>query len=100
MNDIERYNFHIRRMQTGVRILMETGHSRDTEPKHLRVGVNSAMSDQYGLAKLLIAKGLITHDEYVKAMADAAEEEAARYQAIIHKTIGPNVSIGPCGPVN
>ena len=57
--------------------------SRSTELKHLRVGVNSAMVDSAGLATLLIEKGIITGDEYEKALADAMEHERERYEALL-----------------
>jgi len=53
-----------------------------TEPKHLRTGINCAMADQSGLAKLLIDKGLITENEYLEAIRLAMNEELARYQAL------------------
>ena len=46
--------------------------------KHLRVGINSAMAPQEGLATLLIEKGLFTLSEYETAMTGAAEREADR----------------------
>lgn len=68
-------------MQTGVKYEMETGRDSATTPKHLRVGVNSAMVAQAGLVKLLIDKGLITEDEYFESQADAMEEEVKRYES-------------------
>ena len=44
--------------------------------KDVRVGLNSAMSSQGGLAGLLIEKGLITAEEYTEAMCVAMEREA------------------------
>ena len=50
-------------------------------PKHLRVGINAAMVDSAAIAGLLIAKGIITESEYYEALANAAEQELARYHA-------------------
>ena len=61
--DRDRYLKAAHAMQTGVALEMSR-HAAPTEPKHLRVGVNAAMSDQAGLVKLLIAKGIFTEDEY------------------------------------
>jgi hypothetical protein len=47
----------------------------DTEPKHLRVGIDITKSDQGALATLLMEKGVITEAEYFKALADAMERE-------------------------
>ena len=49
-------------MQTGVAFLMERG-DKATEPKHLRVGINSAMVEHAALVRLLISKGVITDED-------------------------------------
>jgi hypothetical protein len=67
-------------MQSGVAALMGQGHDSETEPKHLRVGVNSALCENGALVRLLIAKGVITADEISKASADEMEAEVRRYQ--------------------
>lgn len=84
-------------MQSGVRLKMTSEGAPDdsqlwpghTSPKHLRVGVNSAMSDHGALARLLIDKGFFTEEEYVKAIADMMEAEAERYQS----DLPPNVTL-------
>jgi hypothetical protein len=53
---------------------------RATEPKHLRVGINSAMVECAALGKLLIDKGIITEREYLTAMAEAYEAEQRSYE--------------------
>ena len=78
--DRERYMNAAHAMQSGVAIWMERGN-KETEPKHLRVGINSAMSDQGALTRLLIEKGVFTEEEYVAAVADAMEREVAIYEA-------------------
>lgn len=61
---------------------MEMNHNPSpTSPKHLRVGVNAAMSDQAGLVKLLIEKGVFTLDEYTRSIADQMEIEQQMYEA-------------------
>ena len=86
-DDVDRYLAALHAMQTGVAIEQARG-SRDGEPKHLRVGVNTAMVDHAGLAQLLISKGLITEDEYTAAIADAMEAEVARYEQRIQEQVG------------
>jgi hypothetical protein len=44
--------------------------------KHLRVGVNSAMSDAGALTALLIKKGVFTEDEYRAAVLEWMKREA------------------------
>ncbi len=77
MTDAERYKKACHAMQTGVAF---TKDKADQAPKHLRVGVNVALRDQSSLVGLLIAKGVFTREEYMKAIADGMEEEAAGYE--------------------
>ena len=72
-------------MQSAVAYEMNK-NSGPTEPKHLRVGVNSAMTDHAALAFLLIAKGLITEEEYLEALRLAMNHELARYQKHLDPT--------------
>jgi hypothetical protein len=66
-------------MQSGVAAKMALDPS-ETTPKSLRVGVNSAMCDSSALARLLIAKGVITEGEYVGAITDEMAREVERYR--------------------
>jgi len=66
-------------MQSGVALDHSRG-SNDGSPKHLRVGINSCLSDQAALARLLIAKGVITEAEYFAAILEGAELEVANYE--------------------
>lgn len=52
----------------------------ETEPKHLRVGIDITKSDQGALATLLIEKGVITEAEYFKALADGMEREKTMWE--------------------
>jgi hypothetical protein len=56
--------------------------------KHLRVGIDSAKAEQGALARLLVAKGVITEDEYVAAMADAMEAEKQSYTDLVRQLVG------------
>jgi hypothetical protein len=62
-------------------------------PKHLRVGVNMAMSDHTGLVRLLLEKGVITEGEYLKAIADEAERERDRYQVRLTERYGVSITL-------
>lgn len=89
----ERYGAAMHGVQTGIKILLETG-DEFASPKHLRVGINSAMATDKGLANLLIAKGVFTEEEYVEAMAVAAEEELAFMTAEVRARLGnPNLNL-------
>lgn len=88
----ERWTAAAHAMQAGVKFDQESG-SNDGTPKHLRTGINSALSNLAGLAKLLIDKGVITHDEYIEAVAQAMEEEAERYRQLLSDKLGTNVTL-------
>jgi len=93
--DLERYYAALHAVQSGVAMKMNWDRT-DTEPKHLRVGINSMLIDTGAMAKLLIDKGIITEDEYYKALADMAEEEVKRYEKLIKEhygTNGPNITL-------
>lgn len=84
MNDRERYIRACHAMQSAVAFELECGSEKvaGATPKYLRVGVNSALVEFGALVKLMVDKGLITLEEFDKALADAMEAEVARYQAI------------------
>jgi hypothetical protein len=80
-------------MQSGVKFDQESG-SEDGSPKHLRVGVNTAMVDIGALAKLLIDKGVITEEEYFDANLKAMHNEVGRYEKRLSEKFGRNVVLG------
>lgn len=90
MTDEERYAKAAHAMQSGVAFLED---KTDQTPKHLRVGVNVALSDLGALATLLIEKGVFTRAEYVKALADGMEREAESYLTRIARTAGVEVTL-------
>lgn len=81
-------------MQTGVAYKMEKDPS-DTTPKHLRVGVNSAMVECSALVKIMIDKGILTEEEFIDAMIDQLEKEVAMYTKEIRRLYGAdNITLG------
>ena len=88
----ERYQAAMHAMQTGVAIWMEI-EPGETEPKHLRVGVNSALLDSSALAKLLIAKGVFTDEEYALALVEMVEAEVEHYRSRLEKSYGTAVTL-------
>lgn len=66
-------------MQTAVALSLGRGGD-EASPKHLRVGVNSALCNQAALVRLLVSKGIITWDEYGKEVADEVEREVKRHR--------------------
>lgn len=64
-------------MQSGVAYDKDAS---DQTPKHLRVGVNSSMVQNGALLKLLMEKGIITEEEWWKALSEAMEHEWHEYE--------------------
>lgn len=79
-------------MQTGVGLEMEV-NPNPTSPKHLRVGVNTALRDHASLVNLLISKGIFTEEEYMQAIVDGMEEEKATYEKRLSNTIYHGVKV-------
>lgn len=92
MTQEDRYRDALHAMQTGVKMMREID-SHDLTEVSLRVGINSAMCDSAALAKLLISKGLISQDEYEKAIAEEMEREVERYRLRIKEHTGAEVGL-------
>lgn len=71
-------------MQSGVAMAMNYDPSQ-TDPKHLKVGVNSAMVTASAIVHLLIAKGVITEAEYFSGLADLMESERDDYAKVVEE---------------
>lgn len=84
--DVDRYRKAMHGMQSGVATVMNFD-IHEGEPKHLRVGVNSAMVDSAALAALLIEKGVFSQDEFEAMLARTAEAERDRYVARIEEAV-------------
>lgn len=91
--DVKRYYDACHAMQSGVAMMMNYPDSHDHEPKHLRVGVNVALSDLGALVKILVDKGIITIDEYEAAIADHMESEAKSYEEKVSARVGGKVTL-------
>lgn len=66
----------------------------ESTPKHLRVGINSAMVEHSALARLLIAKGVIAADEYADALIAGMREEVRLYEKELTEKIGHFIRLG------
>jgi hypothetical protein len=66
-------------MQSGVAMKMHWD-GKEVDPKHLRVGINSAHVATAALAGILIEKGIITMEEYTEANIREMEKEAKSYE--------------------
>lgn len=80
-------------VQSGVAAKMEYDGA-ETSPKHLRVGVNSAMVEHAALVRLLMAKGVISEAEFYEALADAAEAEQQLYEEWLSERTGAHIRLG------
>lgn len=91
----ERYKANAHAMQSGVAYDITSNglKAAAADPKNLRVGVNSSLIDTATIAKLLIAKGIFTEQEFFTALADQMKEEVERYQASIEKQTGSKVTL-------
>jgi phosphotransferase system IIB component len=88
----ERWKAAAHAVQSGVAAKMSIDPT-DTQPKHLRTGINVALADQAGLAELLMAKGVITRDEYMEAIAGSMEAEQSRYEEELTQMIGKPITL-------
>lgn len=91
-SDRQRYLDAAHAMQTGVAMTMNHDPG-STQPKHLRVGVNSAHVSLAALVKVLIDKGVLTLDEYEAANADQMQTEADGYRNALSERLGAKVDL-------
>lgn len=79
-------------MQTGVAMEIELDN-HSVQPKHLRVGINTALCDQAALVRLLITKGIISNDEYLDAIKEEMNAEVTRYEIKLSDKLGKKVTL-------
>ena len=65
----------------------------ETEPKHLRVGVNSALVSNGALVQLLIDKGVFAQAEYEAKLNEYMEREVKSYKADLSEHFGKPVKL-------
>jgi hypothetical protein len=80
----QRYLAAAHAMQTGVAFTLEHD-AAESDLKHLRVGINSALVTSSALAEFLIDKGIVDRLEWYTALADAMERERNDYQRRINE---------------
>jgi hypothetical protein len=86
----QRYLDAAHAMQSGVAMMMKYDPD-EASPKHLRVGVNSAMVESAVLARLLIEKGILTEDEFSERLATQMAVEADLYEQRLSELLGARV---------
>jgi hypothetical protein len=87
-----RYAALLHAVQTGVAQEQHFG-SKNGTPKHLRVGVNSALVECAALGRLLVAKGVISKDEYYSSIIFMLEQEVKNYEERLEAKLGLKVSL-------
>lgn len=85
------------RVQSAIAFLMSNAENSrqrypECEPKHLRVGVNSAMIEASAMGRLLMSKGIITSKEYYDSLILLWQEELRSYQDRLHQ-IDPRINV-------
>jgi hypothetical protein len=76
MDNMTRYLRAAHCVQAGSKVVAQ----RTGEHSQSRTGINVAMTEHGSLAGLLMSKGVITEDEYYKALADGMEREVRRLE--------------------
>lgn len=90
------YEEALHAMQTGVAAQMSLDPPDDTaatSPKHLRVGVNSAMVDTGALISLLVKKGVFTKDEIAQEVTEYMNMEVDRYEEELSRRMGSTIHL-------
>lgn len=80
-------------MQSGVAAMMGIDPS-ETDPKHLRVGINVALRDHASLVELLIKKGVITEEENLEAITAGMNKEVEDYEEKLSERTGHKITLG------
>lgn len=94
MKDGDRHLRAAHCMQAGVKMeYARRGFPDGNEHVQARVGINTALRDTASLVGLLIAKGMITEAEYLKAIADGMEQEVRELEARLTQAYGGKVPI-------
>ncbi len=74
-------------MQSGVAMKMNYD-PQETQPKHLRVGVNMAMSQIGAIQKILIDKGIISESDMFDVMTQFLQMEVDSYKENLKQHFG------------
>lgn len=91
--DNAKYEALAHAVQSGVAAKMHIA-PEETEPKHLRVGVNMAMVESAALAGLLMEKGVFTEAEYRQALIAMLQREVGSYETFLSNHYGRKITLG------
>lgn len=101
--NLDRYTAAAHALQSATKLQLELDAQQGTpapalpdtssgSPKHLRVGLDLRAADHGALVRLLIAQGVITEADYLAAVADGAEREAAAAGQLASQRLGKPVT--------
>jgi len=80
-------------MQSGVKYANEPNESEEVKPKHLRVGINAAMSDHAALVELLVDKGVFTKEEYLDKIIRYMKLEVNMYETELSQKYNKEIKL-------
>lgn len=93
-----RYEAAAHAVQAGVAMELaddERYHNTNSSasPKQLRTGINLAMVSHGALVRLLIAKGILTEEEYFEELVKGVEDEKRLYEERLSARYGGKTKI-------
>lgn len=80
-------------LQSGIAAEMNID-PKPTEPKHLRTGINIAFTDHAAIVTLLIEKGIITEEEYYRAILKTIKKEVSDYEQKLSSFYKTKITLG------
>ena len=89
----EEYHSLMHQMQSAIAMCIGLGIDIGASPKHLRVGVNSALIDSGALADLLLKKGLITKEEFGAMVVEKVRADVEDYKERLRQHLGRPVDV-------
>lgn len=87
----QRYMDLAHSVQSAVGWLLERDAKSGT-PKHLRTGLDVTKCEQAALVNLLVDRGIITEEEYVRGINEMLEKEVQRHEAEAERHFGLKVT--------
>ncbi len=82
------YDALLHAMQSGVNYSMHNVGAKSVEPKHLRVGINSAMVEAAAIVDFLVDKGIFTYEEYYEYLNAFMKREVDKYARELEEHYG------------
>jgi hypothetical protein len=87
-----KYQALMHALQSGVAFDQASG-SDDGAPKHLRVGVNSALISNGALISILVKKGILTEEEYMEELVVYTQRDVDYMKMTLKERYGVDVDL-------